>query len=326
MKMNKKLLVPFFSTIIGLSIAGGLGGAFAWYQFNSQVRSSFIGTSVADTGVLQIGYMDGNEIKWGRDHLIPNAKLVPATFGSLKADGSLKETAYGYPEASGQFGTDYTSGWLALANQKGYYQYDVYLRALKADSASSGDASQGIKPGYKLVAQDVYMSSLTLEDSREEQDDKLITDAIRVHLDVDGGRKTLISKTAVSNLELYGELDLDADGVSDTYDDPFDALPARTITYGIDGEKQTTLGKSDIVQPRDSEGKMPSTPNEKLICKTKTGTEMAKITITIWLEGWALLKTTSTGSATSNIWNPSLSAGVNVHVGMVFDAGRNIIG
>ena len=61
MKINKKIIVPFLSTVVGLSLAGGLGGAFAWYQFNSQVRTGFIGTSVADTGLIQIGYKDSGD-------------------------------------------------------------------------------------------------------------------------------------------------------------------------------------------------------------------------------------------------------------------------
>ena len=51
MKVNKKLIVPFLSSVIGLSIAGGLGGAFAWYQYNTQVSVSFVGSSVADSSV-----------------------------------------------------------------------------------------------------------------------------------------------------------------------------------------------------------------------------------------------------------------------------------
>ena len=74
MKINKKLFVPFLSSVIGLSIAGGLGGAFAWYQYSSQVTTSFIGSSVADTSILQIGHLEENqtthldEMKWGRDY------------------------------------------------------------------------------------------------------------------------------------------------------------------------------------------------------------------------------------------------------------------
>ena len=325
MKMNKKLVVPFLASVCGLSIAGGLGGAFAWYQFNSQVRTSFIGTSVAEAGILQIGYEDDNgDMVGGRDRLLPNANLIPVTFGQLASDGSLGAHAYGRPEVGKQLGNGYSTGWDEIENGKGFYQYDIYLRALKSDPAAPGDDSQDIKPGYKLAAQDVYMSKLTLEDANQGSD-ALITNALRVHLDVNGGKKIILSKNKVTSLSLYGQLDLDGDGALDTYDvDPWESNFGTVCNYGINGQTQTTLGASEIVQERDSDGMMPSEANDKLICTTSTGQNMTKITVTVWLEGWSLLKVDNT-SSTSNVWNPAMNAGMQVHVGMVFDAGRNII-
>ena len=113
MKFNKKLIVPFLSTVVGLSIAGGLGGAFAWYQYNTQVTASFVGTSVADSSVLQIGHYEIDSqtqqqvMVWGKD-FYPYAsgvkqKMIPVTFGALSTIGgvanSIPTNAYGYPEA-----------------------------------------------------------------------------------------------------------------------------------------------------------------------------------------------------------------------------------
>ena len=331
MKFNKKLIVPFLASVTGLSIAGGLGGAFAWYQFNSQVRTSFIGTSVADTGVLQIGYMDGTSMVWGSMHTKPSLSFVPVTFGALNTDGTLKSQAYGYPEAGHQTGSDYTTGWRAMST--GYYQYDIYLRALKADSSSEGDASQGIAPGYKLAAKDVYLSSMTLQDAAHPTDDTLVTDALRVHLNVagEGGVKHLISKNGISDtnpLDLFGKMDLDGDGANDKYFVPSSSPDyGKEVVYGINGQKQTAMSISDIVQPRDAQGNMPATPNEKLILTTSDGTTpTAKITITVWLEGWALLHADDTVGSSSNVWNPNMNAGMQVNVDMVFDVGNNIIG
>lgn len=350
MKINKKLIVPFFASVTGLSIAGGLGGAFAWYQFNSQVRTGFIGTSTADTGLLQIGHMGTSGIEWGRDYFLQNTNLVPVTFGELVRENPtedpltsslpLKANAYGYPESGKQAGSDYTSGWKLMENKKGYYQYDIYLRALKADPAAPGDPSKDIDPGFKLVEQDVYISEMTLEDANHlagqgvDEKTEYITDALRVHIDVEGGRKDLISRKEIDKdhaLALSGTLDLDGDGNDDTYDvDPWDSNYGNPVTYGISGEKQITKGIDQIVQKRDN-GMMPATANAKRICRTKTGeSDMVKITVTVWLEGWALLKTaeaTGTEAAKySNIWDPTMNAGMKVHVGMVFDVGYNILG
>ena len=336
MKFNKKLIVPFLATVTGLSITGGLGGAFAWYQFNSQVRASYVGTSVADTGVLQIGYDDTGApggIKWTSIHSKKDLKFVPVTFGALNADGTLPANAYGYPEAGHQIGTDYTSGWRQMTAGVGYAQYDIYLRALKADSTSAGDPSHDIAPGYKLAAKDVYLSSMTLSDLAHPADDTLIANALRVHLNVAGtnGKKLLISKTAITStspLNLFGKMDLDGDGAKDKYFVPAsDPNSGQEVLYGIDGQTQVTKGIADVVQARDSSGNMPATANEKLILTTSDGVTPSKITITAWIEGWALLQVDSTApTALSNVWNPALNSGMQVGFDMVFDVGNNIIG
>ncbi len=362
MKMNKKLVVPFLATIIGLSVAGGLGGAFAWYQFNSEVRTGFIGSSVADTGLLQMGYNDGSW-HWGSSRYLPNSDLKPVTFGKMGTGNALPYDAggdplcYGYPEAGAQTGEDYTKGWKRMAVGDGYYQYEIYLRAIKANSAvTTRDEANDINAGYELSAQNVYISSVTLEDANN-SGNKTVSDALRVHVDVDGGKKWLISKnehsvTKATALDVHGYLDLDGDGHPDKYDaDPWNTtFYNQDCKYGIWGDKQETTQAYDytdnehpennitgIVQPRDTDGLMPASTdpaldpdgaNPKCICKTKsTGNmaDMVKVTITVWLEGWEALKVDNTTNK-SVIWNPAMNAGVNVNVGLVFDVGRNILG
>lgn len=327
MKMNKKLIVPFLATVVGLSISGGLGGAFAWYQFNSQVRTAFIGKSVANGELFQIGYVDPNDSSkmiWGRDHTLVGVKdLIPVTFDQVNGN-SLPTTAYGRPVSGKQLDNGYGTGWQEIANGDGYYQYDIYFRTLVSDPSAAGDSSQDIAPGYKLVAnKKVFMTKMTLEDAshpdgseHEIADDSYIANALRVHLNVagEGGAKHLISKNGVSNLNLYGELDLDGDKHPDTYDvDPWNSKYGQVLTYGHNEHKQTAESISDVVKT-DSD----TDPDSKLICKTLDGTTMAKVTITVYLEGWASLKVGS--SSTSNMWNPALNSGMQLHIGMIFDA------
>ena len=331
MKINKKLVVPFFATVAGLSIAGGLGGAFAWYQFNSQVRTGLIGTSVAQSGVLQIGYKASPSAAtvWGSDKFFEDIDLIPVTFGKLGTNNALGATAYGYPEAGQQLDAGYTQGWTVVENGKGYFQYDIYLRALKSNPSAPGVPSEGIPQGFELAAKDVYISDMTLANATANADDKLIADALRVHYSVDGGKKELISKTAITSehpLDLYGKMDLDGNGELDTYDvDLWDSRYGTEMTYGNNLDTQTTLGIADVKQARDSDGKMPSPANDKRVCVTSDTSSLGtKITITVWLEGWALLKVDNTTNY-SNVWNPGMNSGMKVHVGMVFDAGRDIL-
>lgn len=336
MKINKKLIVPFLSTVVGLSIAGGLGGAFAWYQFNSQVRTGLIGSSVAEAGVLQIGYKDNQDnYVWGSNRNMPNATLIPVTFGALKDDGTLPQSyAFGYPEAGQQGGNSYGTGWTEIQNGHGFVQYDIYLRALKADANAAGDPNADIAPGYKLVEQDVYLSEIILEDV--ETENKTVEEALRVHYQVEGGKNELISKTAITSqdpLNLHGKLDLDGDGQWDTPANTGHAWNTSTtpITYGINGQTQVTKGIADVRQARDSDGKMPEhdaqNPNPKCVCRTSTGV-MTKITITVWLEGWSLLTAIAdpdNPQPAESVWNPKVNADIDVHVGLTFDVGRNIL-
>ena len=327
MKINKKLIVPFLSSVVGLSIAGGLGGAFAWYQFNSRVRTSLVGTSTADAGVLQIGHKVGENIEWGRDYSLSGKKLVPVTFGALNSDKTLKANAYGYPEAGEQLDEDYTQGWTVMEDSTthekiGYYQYDIYIRALKEKPGQAADTTNNVPAGYTLAEKDVYLSSMTISDLTNTSDDSLIADAVRVHLNVSGenGAKHLISKTAITAtapLNLYGKLDLDGDGADDKYFVPVsDSRHDTEIVYGVSGEKQITEGIDDVVDP------------SVVLLKTSTSVvTMQKITVTVWLEGWAFLKTSSAANAAkSNLWNPAMNAGMNVLVDMVFDVGNTLIG
>ena len=312
MKFNKKIAVPFLSTAMGLSLIGGVGGAVAWYQYNSRVTASFIGTSVADTSVLQIGTKasESDPIVWGRDVVSGTEndnKLAPVTFGKLLTNDVLPEKAYAYPEAGKG---DYTTGWQVAAVGKEYVQFTVYLRAMVPDATKQDGYVQGVK--------DVYLSEVVLEDATT---GKSVQDALRVHLGFENneGTNRLISKTAVSNLALSGKLDLDQDGVDDkTGGYAWEQGRDTDVIYGINGDTQTTLGISDIVQARDTDGYMPRTANDKLICQTKANGE-TKIVITVWLEGWHQLG--ATGSE-SNIWNPNKTAAASVHVGLKFDIGR----
>ena len=319
MKINKKLFVPFLSSVIGLSIAGGLGGAFAWYQYSSQVTTSFIGSSVADTSILQIGHLEENqtthldEMKWGRDYYpysTQKQKLIPVTFGSLKTVGEKADSlrveegvnkAFGYPSAGREVDNDY-DGWLHIDPNDGFVQYDMYLRALDADGTQK--------------ALDVYLSNILIEAAGEAEGDKDITQAVRIHLNVQDDKNRLISKNAVTDLDLYGPLDLDGVDGPDTkggYIDEEGHLPASdVIEYGVHGETQTTVAAGVIAQ-----SDMTNPNSDYKICKTKINSATVKVTVTVWLEGWDLLKIDAQGH-TSNIWKPAYSAGVDIRLGMTF--------
>ncbi|MCR5185188.1 MAG: hypothetical protein K6C32_03825 [Bacilli bacterium] len=348
MKMSKKLIIPALSTAIGISLAAGIGGAVAWYQYNSQVTASFVGSSVADTGVLQIGYKtidnkgtpddtsdDVEVMHWGKDFVQSGdaAKLVPVTFGQLGTNNALPSKAYAYPEAG--CGTGYEAdatnkkpGWVEATEGKEYAQFELYFRALEPDkTVTTGDLK-----GYKLVERNVFLSDFICENTEQ---NKVADEALRIHVAPESQNANLYSKTAVTDLPLYGNLDLDRSGDSDKavttafrdlksygVDTSGDAVYSEgdAIVYGKDGDKQSTKALSAIKQERDSNGKMPTSSDTTNFAKkvlTTSASGEVKVTITIWLEGWALL---NNGTENSNIWNPAVSE-TGVKVGLQFDTG-----
>lgn len=344
MKTSKKIIIPFFSTVVGLSMAAGIGGAFAWYQYNSQATASFVGSSVADTGVLQIGWKaledDDNDpttpdvevMHWGRDFYKRGnlAKMVPVTFGKMETLNPglntektlvLPQNAYAYPEAGA--GSGYSNWEPAVVNED-YAQFEIYLRALVPDTSEPS--------GYALAARNVFLSDYILESV---ENDKVAEEALRIHIGFEDGQNLLISKneyTEQAPLDLHGQLDLDANGQPDTYHEtPFSPLPAGVndgdpIEYGVEDDTQVTTAIDDLKVERDpSTGKMPTSGadfDKKII--TTSASEPVKMTVTIWLEGWEYLKTgedAQSQDVKSQVWNPEYSAETDVQVGLQFDTG-----
>jgi len=315
MKINKKILIPVFATAMGLSVIGGVSGAVAWYQYNSKVTSSFIGFSVADTGVLQI--KNGESGAWTRAVKNESAsnKLRPVTFGKTD-DGIGTKQAWMYPEAGagkGYYeGAANKAGWVKAEKGTDYYQFDLYFNALQTDAAE--------EDGYKYVEREVYLNNYFVrclnKTSHEEITDssKIAEKALRVQIDVDAQNKHLIlGKEAKANLALSGKLDLDASGTADKYHKtPFNVLPdgaedEAEIVYGVEGDTQTVAAMDDY------KGESAS----KLFKTSGVKDNPVHVVITIWLEGWDLLDS-STARAE---WNPFTSSDCEVQVAFEFTTG-----
>ena len=334
MKLNKKLLVPVFATAMGLSVMGGLGGAVAWYQYNSKVTTSFVGTSVADTGVLQI--KEGANGAWTRD--ISRNKLSairPITFGYTQTAGeAFPEDGWMNPEAGAGNGyyspveaeTDGTGemvGWQKAVKGTDYVQFDLYFNAYQTDETEEENK------GYTPVARDVYLSKFLVRcldtTTGAVLDDKVAANAIRIQFDVaSDNNKHILLANDEGTTNLFGQLDLDGSGTADRYHkNPFNVLPSgegvqdgATITYGKKDEVQTFEKLSTYQNVNDSQ----ENPGNgvKPLFKTKgSRTEFTHVVITVWLEGWAMLDSTN-GRAE---WNPFTSAGYDVQVALQFTTG-----
>ena len=316
MRKNKKILIPLFATVAGLSIVGGVSGAVAWYQYNTRVNASFVGSSVAKSGVLQIS-RDGTN--WHRDVFYKQddpsfvQDFAPVTFGSdadkvinkneaLPRDGGAH--AYTSPEA----GVGSYDLWKSVDAGEDYIQFKIYLKALdlntKPDVTPATDDSE-----YKAGVHEVYLTELILEGKKQMNNDdanpqynREIGKALRIHLDVKNGKKFLISQTG-STVNLGDNLDLDGvDGLDRVSNWAWEGQKPL-VNYGEKEAVEHSYSVSEIKAVKNANGDMdfgPTSTDEEreaaaakkekqLICTTSSS-DPVEITVTCWLEGWEKLE------------------------------------
>ena len=290
MKINKKLVTSSLATTMAISLAAAISGTVAWYQYNTRVTTSIIGTSVADTGVLQIST---DETNWERDLVTADligapVELTPVTFGAMNADGSLPATAYKKPDASkngldGANPGSYTQVYQTATLNQDYLRYTVYLRAMEVNDDSARDSD-----GLDQVEKDVYLTNITFANLNASGH---IAEGLRAHLAIDldndgnNDKYLLVSKTAVEDLELSGALDLDGNGKAD-HVGGLEWNPNRNniVHYGNNGDLQTTIGAAALQAERNGDGSI--TPNAAKKLFTTHKSENVKVTVTLWIEGW----------------------------------------
>ena len=287
MKINKKLLIPVFASAMGLSVIGGISGAVAWYQYNTKVSASYMGVTTADGGVLQVS-KDGTN--WDRDiyHGSADSKLHPVTFGDLGNSLVLPTTgAKKHPHA----GVADPAEWDAAVANEDYHQFSLYIKALKLEDGE-----------YKQKAVNVFLDDFVLEAVTSGKED--IGSALRVHLDIAGGAKYLVSPSAITGqaCPLFGKLDLDKSGADDKvggyqWETDYD----QDLVYGNDGKYQVTTGADSLI-------------NGQTALFTTSETDLIKITVTIWLEGWH--KVAFGSNEASAIWDADKGNGSTVHFGL----------
>ena len=272
---------------MGLSMVGGIAGTFAWYQYSTQATTSFIGTSVGQTGVLEVSATSATA-GFKRDLIAAdllagraNNKVTPMTFGALVADGSLPANAYKNPNASKNKGSNpgsYGQAYQAATAAEDYIQYSVYVRARDAQN--------------NLLAKDVFLTDIVLEDA-----DHKIDKALRVHVAIDedgddaADKYLLFGRDAVEGLRLFGYLDCDDDGSADIKGGyQWVAGRESLVTYGNAGDFQDAIAMDDLVATVEGDGSIDplnaDNIGKKLFTTITTENKAVKVTVTVWLEGW----------------------------------------
>lgn len=290
-KVSKKLIVSSLASVMAVSLVGAVTGTVAWYQYNTRVTTSLIGMNVAETGVLEISATSATAGYRAdlvtADLGLASTRITPVTFNNdanQTATGVLPTNAYKNPNhaknrvakdagvghAAGSYADVYTAASTSTASEAGYIQYTVYIRGKTVDNVTGG---------FTQTAEEVKLLDLTLN----EVDSGSITEGMRIHLacydDSASGtadRNFLLSKTAKTELPLFGKLDLDGDGVADRLGG-YEWLTDRddVVTYGKDGVTQSTQAISALVAA-----------NTTIVTTPAVADHASKIVITVWLEGW----------------------------------------
>ncbi|MCR4911899.1 MAG: hypothetical protein K5925_05180 [Bacilli bacterium] len=312
MKISKKLVVSSLSTAAALSFVAALSGTLAWFQYNTRVSTTVIGTGVAETGILQIRKQGG---EWTRDLITADligerenkALITPVTFGKLEANDKLPDQAYKNPDASeNAYATNlgsYDEVYEQADKEHDYIQYTVEFRAMDVENTGNG---------LKQVSVPVFLSNFLLENYVEAGAGSII-DGLRVHLAIDDegdgavNKNLLLSKNGVENLELFGALDLDGDEKADRkggYEG--NANRDKQVVYGNEGEYQTAKKASDLVATRvnDNYDEWDVSNMDKVLFHTSE-TGFSKVTVTLWFEGWDMDLDSQTIESNEIVYIPS---------------------
>ena len=99
MKLNKKIIIPAFTLLVGTTLAGSVASTVAWYQYSTRTNVSYIGTSAGTIGNLQIRLQGG---EWGTRLSIQDVaaylsaqnigqEVEPITSGPMAKNEALKK-------------------------------------------------------------------------------------------------------------------------------------------------------------------------------------------------------------------------------------------
>ena len=353
---HRKLVISSLALLAGATLVTSVTSTVAWFQYSTQAQVAYTGTSAHCSKLLEISVDDGAH--WGsviETADLPTVKFAPISTGEQVKDAPIlmkeKTVIIGYEDdnmtpitedVSSLFydQPDYRQGlydnW-NLASESSYLQFDVLVRVKDVDD------NFDTNPEY--LANDVYLTDLTIQDANNLVNLDL-SNAVRVQFSTeykDAGEtknKNFLFAKESTETEVGGFLDMNNDGKLDmsgyewekhptvygggtvipvTEIDP-DTGDEVIVDYDIDPLMQTSYAANDysIIARED---------HNQLIGGTSLGStgntegDYLKVTVTIWLEGWAGLMIGNAGNHNeqdTSIWDSDSYAEKNFNVGMTF--------
>ena len=316
MKISKnKIIVSTLALAMGAALAGSVSGTVAWFQYSTRAQAAYIGSSAHCSENLEI--RAGADGTWGTDlsstvidgKKVGGTDLQPITSGAMTATSALPASFYKNPIY--QYTNKTTWGTAVAAN---YVQFDLYFHVKDVNSGAT-----------TYLEKDLFLTDLTITAVQSDSSTIDLTKAVRVHFasNEDTPTNNLFAKDgsdATVDTDVYGNLDLNNNGELDKGPGYEWDNRGAALVYGDADQQQiaNNAGGTNVLAND-------ANPYSIVANQGKLGTIAAseagfKITVTIWLEGWAKLSTKPDGNATtgSAVWDPATYIGKKFQVGMRF--------
>lgn len=306
MKKHRKLIISALVCLTGATLATSVTSTVAWFQYVTRVTAAYTGTTAHCTKMLQMSVDNGTN--WGTDlldaQLSGSELFAPITTGAQAKDEALSGF-YGAP--------DYRQGlypWLA-APTNSYSQFTLWVKAIDVDE-NYGSASE------TYLENDVYLTDLTITNNTGVD----IAKAVRVHFDAespDGSHKYFLFANNVESTAVGGYLDVNNDGKLDPAGYEWQSTPCIYGGLGLVQTSYKAVGHDGSIIATDTNGVLSG--GTVFGNTSSSSSSYLKITVTIWLEGWALLSTgveDNYQETNTAIWDSATYASKNFNVGMTF--------
>ena len=289
MKKSRNFIISSLVALTGATLASSVTGTVAWFQYATSASAAYTGTTVGCSKLLQISDDAGanwkTDLAYGQQTAL---NFTPVTTGEIGKGGNLPAKLIKGPTYKKFNQADWEKGTVGTD----YYQYNFQIRM--------SDVSDG---SVTVDSADICLSDLTIVNANANTD---LEEAIRVHVAVKNESNYLFSLNG-GDTAVCGKLDLNNDGNYDADGYAFENPEVRP--YNGEDKVQGSYAHDD----NDVIGAVLGNTNGGVL----------EITVTIWVEGWALLDTGVTGNkeAAGNtaVWDNATYSSNDFHVGMTFD-------
>ena len=303
LKFNKvKLIVGTLSVVSVASVVGSIAGTVAWYQYNTRVTATYLGTSSKCTENLQIRIHDDSvagyaDAPWVTDLRIADTQAYLANkivagkaMGSQISPVTVLNGAEGVKK-DGEYDAvksnpirqhfAYTS-WVDATSAM-YVVLPLQVKLIDVDGSASGGVFEG---------REVFLSDLTLVE-KAVAGKKDISDALRAHIDSYTSPADHVYSTwskQGKEIDTNGYLDLDGDNILDrTVGYEWEETVVTKYGAGTQTSYATTEARNSAKNPMADDTDAYLAKDNALVLGETNEDGILNINVTIWLEGWQKL-------------------------------------